>query len=91
MALPGPSILGLFSNCAVQLAKCCPNIGKPLLDQTQRQPAPRGMTTSPAETDVMADEHGSSQNREKKNYYQCDPHRFVVTAYARGFGTDRAF
>jgi hypothetical protein len=49
------------------------------------------MTTSPAETDVMADEHGSSQNREKKNYYQCDPHRFVVTAYARGFGTDRAF
>jgi hypothetical protein len=39
----------------------------------------------------MADEHGSGQDREKKNYYQCSPHRFVVTAYARGFGTDRAF
>ena len=39
----------------------------------------------------MADEHGSGQDREKKNYYQCSPHSFVVIAYARGFGTDRAF
>src|ERR1700675_1881159 len=32
----------------------------------------------------MADEHGSGQYREKKNYYQCSPHSFVVIAYARG-------